>query len=91
MNAVLFDAWCQCEEGNWAQSKFYMDIRTRHTQKRKGIRRWLLPHEMDERFTPAVAQAMREHKGTKEELWEKETRFHPELPQKEDCNMVYVF
>ena len=59
-----------------------MDIRTRHTQKRKGIRRWLLPHEMDERFTPAVAQAMREHKGTKEELWEKETRFHPELPQK---------
>lgn len=83
LNAVLFDAWVQCEEGNWDKSKFYMDIKTRHSSRRRGVRKWLLRHEMVEKFTEPVAQAMIDHKLADEKLLEKETRYHPNLPPKE--------
>ena len=83
LNAVLFDAWCQCEEGQWNKSSFYMDIKTRHSSKKRGVRKWLLEHEMNTKFTEPIAEAMRFNKRTDPKLFEKETRFHPELPQTE--------
>ena len=84
LNAVLFDLWCQCEEGNWKKSEFYMNIKSRHVSKKRGVRKWLLRHEMDEKFTVKVAEALRAHKAADESLWKSETRYHPELPEQED-------
>lgn len=39
---------------------------------------------MDKLFGVSVAEAMRQHKASDKTLWEKETRFHPELPNKEE-------
>ena len=39
---------------------------------------------MVERFTEPVAAAMRENKLNDATLFEKEVRYHPELPHKED-------
>ena len=75
----------QCQEGDWDKSSFLLTIRARHTSKKRGIRKWLLPHEMDLQFTEPVAHAMRLRKQTDDELWASETRFHPELPETEDC------
>jgi len=85
LNSVLFDAWCQCQEGDWDRSSFLLTIRARRTSKKRGIRKWLLPHEMNLQFTEPIAEAMRLRKQTDDELWASETRFHPELPQTEDC------
>ena len=38
---------------------------------------------MNEKFTEPIAEAMRLHKRTDPKLFEKETRFHPELPETE--------
>ena len=84
LNAVLFDAWVQCAEGQWSTSAFYLNIKTRHTNKKRGTRKWMLSGEMDAAFGSHVADAMRQHKANDATLWEKETRFHPELPQKEE-------
>lgn len=48
LNAVLFDAWVQCAEGQWSTSAFYLNIKTRHTNKKRGLEngccqvRWML-------------------------------------------------
>ena len=60
-----------------------MCIKARHSSKKRGVRKWLLKHEMDTKFTPSIAQAMILRKSTDDELWKAETRFHPELPQQE--------
>ena len=90
LNAVLFDAWVQCQEGNWSKSAFYLNIKTRHTSKKRGTRKWMLSTEMDKLFGVSVAEAMRQHKANDKTLWEKETRFHPELPDKEETGVVVL-
>lgn len=82
LNSVLFDAWSQCA-GNWSRSKFLMNIRERHSSRRRGVRKWLFAHQMDEVFGKEVAEGMRERKRMDPDLWESETRFHPECPQQE--------
>lgn len=74
----------QCQEGNWSKSAFYLNIKTRHTSKKRGTRKWMLSDEMDKLFGVSVAEAMRQFKASDKGLWEKETRFHPELPEKEE-------
>ena len=89
LNAVLFDAWVQCQEGNWSTSTFYLNIKTRHSSKKRGTRRWLLTGDMNKLFGEDVAEAMRQHKASDSTLWEKETRFHPQLPEKEETRTVF--
>ena len=45
---------------------------------------------MDKLFSVSVAEAMRQHKASDKTLWEKETRFHPELPEKEETPGVVL-
>lgn len=84
MNSVLFDAWASCGDGQCDTSKFYLSVKERSSKRCRGTRRWLLFHEMVERFTEPVAAAMRENKLNDATLFEKEVRYHPELPHKED-------
>ncbi|CAK9073024.1 unnamed protein product, partial [Durusdinium trenchii] len=51
---------------------------------RRGVRKWLFAHQMDEVFGKEVAEGMRERKRMDPDLWESETRFHPECPQQEE-------
>ena len=44
---------------------------------------------MNERFTVQIAEAMRENKLADETLRKSETRYHPELPQKQE-NLAYI-
>ena len=90
LNAVLFDAWVKCEEGQWNKSAFYLNIKTRHTSKKRGTRRWMLAGDMDVLFGNHVAEAMRQHKANDKTLWEKETRYHPQLPQKEETLGAHI-
>lgn len=83
LNSALYDAWAACGEGKWERSQFLLNIRDRHQSKKRGIRKWLFAHEMDSQFTPAIAEAMRDRKKLDPELWETETRIHPECPNKE--------
>ena len=61
-----------------------MNIRERHTSRRRGTRKWLTAHEMDTRFGPDLAHQVRLRKIHDKELCEKEIRDHPELPGVED-------
>ena len=79
----MYDAWNACGEGNWSESKFYLSVRNRFTKKRKGVRKWLLPKEIDAIFGHNVAEEIRTRKLMVPELKQKETRFHPELPDVE--------
>lgn len=80
---MLYDAWSSCGEGNWKESKFLINIRSRHTSKKRGTRKWLFGWEMDDLFGKNAAELMRVRKLESEELREKEVRFHPELPEEE--------
>ncbi|CAL1169044.1 unnamed protein product [Cladocopium goreaui] len=57
-----------------------MHIRERHTSKKRGVRKWLTASEMNAIFGAEAAELIRVRKLDTEELRNKETRFHPELP-----------
>ena len=80
---MLYDAWSACSEGNWKESKFLQNIRSRHSNKKRGTRKWLFASEMDKLFGREAAELMRVRKLESEELAAREVRFHPELPHKE--------
>lgn len=61
------------------------NIRNKTTKSKKGKRVWMLPHEMDAKFTPEIAADMRRHKQNDDKLSKEEIRPHPQLPQKEAC------
>ena len=84
LNSVLYDAWSSCGEGNWSKSTFLMHIRERHTSKKRGVRKWLTASEMNAIFGAEAAELIRVRKLDTEELRNKETRFHPELPGMKD-------
>ena len=50
----------------------------------------MLSGDMDAAFGNPVAEAMRQHKANDKTLWEKETRYHPELPQKEETRGSHI-
>lgn len=79
----MYDAWNACE-GRWKESKFLQSVRERHGHRKRGVRKWLLSHEMDTMFGVVIAALMRERKLENQDLKAKETRFHPDLPQHED-------
>ena len=60
----MFDAWAQCGEGKWDSSKFLLSIRSRHTSKVRGTRKWLMVKDMNEAFGEDVAEKMRTRKLT---------------------------
>lgn len=87
LNSILYDAWANCV-GDWTRSRFYQNIRERHTSTKRGVRKWLTESEMDDRFGVQLATAMRNRKLFDEELSKKEVREHPEVPGQQAC--VYV-
>ena len=80
--SILYDAWTTCS-GEWSKSTFYMNVRSRHLSRTRGVRKWLTALEMDERFGCDLAQQIRDRKNNDTELKAKETRAHPELPDSE--------
>ena len=62
---------------------FLQQVRSRFSSKRRGIRKWLFASEMNDKFTPEIAEAMRERKRLDPELARTEIRFHPECPPQE--------
>lgn len=83
MNSVLYDAWAACGEGNWKTSAFLMKIRERHSTKRRGVRRWLVMKELQERFGDDMATQLTNRKLLDKELSQTEVRYHPEFPKGE--------
>ena len=83
LNSVLYDAWASCSEGSWSKSQFLMQIRHRHLSKKRGCRKWLTAREMNSIFGEDLAQQIRDRKLFDTELFEKEVRCHPELPESE--------
>ena len=78
---MIFDAWAQCSEGDWAKSKFLMQIRERHTTKRTGCRKWLFDWEMDQRFGAEIGDMLRQAKLADPQLSRTEARYFPGVPQ----------
>lgn len=60
-----------------------MNVRSRHTSKKRGTRKWLFAWEMDKLFGKNAAELMRIRKLESEELKETEVRYHPDLPEEE--------
>ena len=60
-----------------------MNIRSRHTSKKRGTRKWLFGWEMDKMFGKDAAELMRIRKLDSEDLRETEVRYHPDLPEEE--------
>ena len=83
LNSILYEAWNACE-GDWKRSRFLQSIKERHSNRKRGVRKWLLAAEMNTMFGEEVAQLMRDRKLSDDKLMEKEVRNHPELPEKED-------
>lgn len=79
MNSILYDAWSQCNEGKWKTSKFYQNILERHTQRRRGVRKWFLEKELVQKFGEALASAIIQRKLDDPDL-HCEIRPFPELP-----------
>lgn len=79
MNSILYDAW-NSASGEWKKSKFLQNIRERHTQKRRGVRKWFLEKELVTRFGPEIASAIMQRKHDDPELTKSEIRDFPEAP-----------
>lgn len=78
---MLYDAWAACGEGNWTSSSFLLKIRERHSTKRRGVRRWLVMSELQDRFGKDLAEQLANRKLLDKELRQKEVRYHPEFPE----------
>ena len=61
-----------------------MKLRSKSSNRKKGLRRWYTKAELIERYGESVALAIIEAKETDDEKRVSEIRNHPECPQRKD-------
>ena len=81
--SFLFENWLTCQEC-WMKSSLLQRLRSKNSNAKRGLRRWLTKAEMEARWGAEIAKAMVETKESDEEKAMTEIRPHPELPDRED-------
>ncbi|CAE7611107.1 PLCXD2 [Symbiodinium sp. CCMP2592] len=81
--SFLFESWLTSEEC-WMKSSLLKRLRSKNSNAKRGLRRWLTKAEMEAKWGTEVAEAMIESKEADEERSLTEIRPHPELPHRED-------
>ena len=85
--AVLFEEWCGANE-NWKSSSFLVRIRTKHSAKKKGGRRWMTQEQLATKYNCAfTAQEIVSAKENDPVLSKTQIRPHPELPNRKDLRL----
>ena len=85
--AVLFEEWCGANE-NWKSSSFLVRIRTKHSAKKKGGRRWMTQEQLATKYNCSfTAQEIVTAKESDPVLSKTQIRPHPELPNRKDLRL----
>ncbi|CAE6956176.1 unnamed protein product [Symbiodinium sp. CCMP2592] len=62
----LFESWCNAE-GDWRKSCVYVNVCSKNTKTRKGVKKWLTYQEIVSKLGETVADAIVEHKRSVKE------------------------
>ncbi|CAE7248703.1 unnamed protein product [Symbiodinium sp. KB8] len=81
--SFLFENWLTSQEC-WMKSSLLQRLRSKNSNAKRGLRRWLTKAEMQDRWGAEITKAMIETKETDDEKALTEIRPHPELPNRED-------
>ncbi|CAE7240861.1 unnamed protein product [Symbiodinium sp. CCMP2592] len=73
----LFESWCNAE-GDWRKSCVYVNVCSKNTKTRKGVKKWLTFQELVSKLGETVAEAIVEHKRSVKDS--AEVRDHPDCP-----------
>ena len=68
---------------DWKRSSLLQILRSKTGTRKRGLRRWLTHSDMVKKWGKEVADDIREVKLNDPIKFEKETRQHPELPNRE--------
>ena len=84
---LMFEDWCQSNE-DWNQSSFLLRIRTTHSNKVKGARRWLTEQAIAEKYKSAeIAKEIVAAKLNCEVMRKNSVRPHPDMPHRKDLQL----
>ena len=84
---LMFEDWCQSNE-DWHQSSFLLRIRTTHSNKVKGARRWLTEQAIAEKYKSAeIAKEIVAAKLNCEVMRKTSVRPHPDMPHRKDLQL----
>ena len=61
------------------------ESRVRTSTRKRGLKKWLLPHQMREIFGAEIAADIMERKLNAPELKAADVMPHPDLPEKKEC------
>ncbi|CAE7351856.1 unnamed protein product [Symbiodinium sp. CCMP2456] len=85
--SFLFENWLTSSE-SWMKSSLLQRLKSKNSNAKRGLRRWLTKQEMVAKWGEEIAQAMIETKENDDEKAMTEIRAHPELPLREDYCIV---
>eukprot|EP00435_Cladocopium_sp_Y103_P034615 s1799_g9.t1 len=85
--AILFEEWCGAGE-DWRTSSFLVRIRTKHSAKKRGGRRWMTQEQLATKYNCSqTAQEIVNAKESDPVLKKTQIRPHPELPNRADLRL----
>ena len=73
----LFESWCNAD-GDWRKSCVYVNVCSKNSRTRRGVKRWLTYQELVSKLGETVAFAIVEHKRSVQDS--EEVRDHPDCP-----------
>ena len=95
--AVLMESWLSAE-GDWTKSEFYVCLKTRHTSKKTGARRWMMESEIAAKYRAAghsnpekIAADIVALKETDVHLAKSHIKPNPDLPEEKALRLFLVF
>ena len=77
--SYMFESWLSSGE-DWKASTLLVTLKNKNTSSYRGIRRWMLFSEMEQKWGHDIALAMKDAKESEKERSDNEIRDFPELP-----------
>lgn len=88
---ILFEEWAASKEV-WKNSEIVLQMRSRHTNKVRGARRWITEREIATKYQSAeIAAEIVHRKLSDEQLRRTQVRDHPDLPGRDDMRQYLVW
>ena len=88
---ILFEEWAGSKE-SWKQSELVLQMRSRHSHKMRGARRWITEREISNKYgSDEIASDIVNRKLNDEQLRKTQVRDHPDLPGRADMRQYLVW
>ena len=95
--AVLMESWFSAD-GVWTNSEFYLCLKSRHSNKKTGARRWLMRSQIEQKYRDAghpdpatIAGEIIAMKESDPQLAKTHVKAHPDLPHRTDMKLYLIF